>query len=232
MPSDFVSQSQALEIVFELADKDSANLVVTPNVDHFLRWQRKSSFRRVYESASLSLLDGQPLVWLATLGGIRTASRVTGVDLVTEAIARAAERNVPVALIGGAPGVVSQASEKLLARFPALQLILSESPTPSDLSDPAYVERISEVLSQHPKKIVALCLGSPKQELFFERLSPLSNGGVYMGVGAAIDFLAGHVRRAPLWMQKSGTEWLFRLAIEGDVPWRGGVSRIPCGSVV
>jgi N-acetylglucosaminyldiphosphoundecaprenol N-acetyl-beta-D-mannosaminyltransferase len=220
MPVDFVSSDQALSILFELAVSGDAALVVTPNVDHFLRWQRNDKFRSVYESASLSLLDGQPLVWLATLGGATSATRVTGVDLVTRAIARASEENVPVALIGGAPDVVARAALNLVSSYPNTRVILAESPRSEDLEDPEYVSRIANVLAAHPTKIVALCLGSPKQEAFFEKLAPLSNGGVYMGVGAAVDFLAGNVRRAPLCMQKSGTEWLFRLANEPRRLWR------------
>lgn len=220
MPVDFVDSSAALNIVFALAGGPVGQLVVTPNVDHFLRWQKSAPFRALYESASLSLLDGQPLVWLATLEGIRTASRVTGADLIIRAMGRAAEERVPVAIIGGAPGIAEKAALNLVAQHPSLRIILAEGPSAEEVADERYVERLAAVLRAHPTKIVALCLGSPKQEALFQRLAPLGDGGVYMGVGAAVDFLAGNVKRAPTWMQKSGSEWLFRLSQEPRRLWR------------
>lgn len=200
---------------------DSPNLVVTPNVDHFLRWQSVSSFRDVYARASLRVLDGAPLVLMARLFGYRSARRVTGVDLFFEVCEAAARLGLPVAIIGGTPVANDLATRELKRRFPGLKVFFSAAPSREELADPVKIVEIAHELAREPSKVVALCLGSPKQELIFSELVEKGSGnGAYLAVGAAVDFAAGTVTRAPRWLQNLGLEWLFRLLGEPRRLWR------------
>ncbi len=211
------SFDSAVQRVAELSRSSEPSLVVTPNVDHFLRWQREPEFRELYSGASLTVLDGMPLVWLSSLLHSDRPARVTGVDLLG---AVCAVPGVNLAIIGGAAGVAEIAGANLVRQNPGLGVALASSPELSDLTSDEWLEYVAMTLRGTPNLVVALCVGSPKQEALYARLAPRIGHGVFMGVGAAVDFYAGQVKRAPRWMQRSGLEWTFRLAQEPKRLWR------------
>lgn len=216
-----ISLPEAVDAVVSLAADGRANLVVTPNSDHYLRWQDSAGFRELYSLAALVVPDGFPLVLMAHLEGRRSVQRIPGVDLFLAAMRQATEAGIPVGLIGGREGVARKAAANLASALPGLRVFLVESPQPEDLADPAYLAGLRSRLAREPVKIVALCLGSPKQEELFRAMTAGgSTTGCYLGVGAAIDFAAGEVRRAPRAVQDSGFEWLYRLIQEPGRLWK------------
>ncbi|MFJ5861599.1 WecB/TagA/CpsF family glycosyltransferase [Pseudarthrobacter sp. NPDC092439] len=216
-----VSMPEAADAVVSFAADGRANLVVTPNSDHYLRWQDSPAFRELYGLAALVVPDGFPLVLMAHLEGRRSVQRIPGVDLFYASMRLAAQTGIPVGLIGGKQGVAGKAAQNLAAVMPGLRVFLTESPNPEELADPAYVADLRSRLGREPAKVVALCLGSPKQEELFRALTADGNTtGCYLGVGAAIDFAAGEVRRAPRAVQDAGLEWLYRLGQEPRRLWK------------
>ncbi|MBO0982868.1 WecB/TagA/CpsF family glycosyltransferase [Rathayibacter sp. SD072] len=215
MPASITSLDQAADAVLELARGGRDELVVTPNTDHFVRWKHSEAFRRHYGRAALVVLDGAPLVWLARGYGHSDATRVTGIDLFTEVCRRAAVEGLALAIIGGREGVAARAADALRQRFPGIVIRLAEGPSSSDLDDPAYLAALAARLRAEGVQILALCLGSPKQEeVQAALLRAGGSGAVSLGVGAAVDFLAGTAVRAPMILQKLGLEWLHRLVSE------------------
>jgi len=190
-----------------------ASYVVTPNLDHFRRWEGDPHFRSLYRHAGLTVLDGTPLVWLARRQGAR-ATRITGVDLVEKAFAAASRSSVPIAIVGGEPGTAESAASNLLATYPGLSVVFTGSPTADDLRDPGYLALLADAFSDYPELIVALCVGSPKQEQLAFDLQELGATGAYLCVGAAVDFFAGRFNRAPRIVQRLGFEWVYRMAQE------------------
>jgi len=218
---DDVTLGEAADSVAKLAHNAEASLVVTPNSDHFLRWQRSEAFRALYDGAALVLADGFPLALMARFQGHTGATRVTGADLFVSAMDRAAKQDIPVAIVGGADCVAEAAATALSLSRPGLRFFLIESPTPAQLTDEEYLAGLAKRLAAEPDKIVALCLGSPKQERLYHQLAHFGElRGCFLGVGAAVDFAAGTVRRAPTRIQSLGLEWLFRLAQEPRRLWR------------
>lgn len=215
-----VDLSTATEIVVELARDGIAHLIVTPNSDHFLRWQEDDHFRAVYSRATIRVIDGAPLAWIGSLRTNRTITRVPGVDVFLSVLEAAEHRGLPIAIIGGSPAVLEAAVNNAVGMHPELDIFLSVSPTHDELQDATYLNALAANLATRQQKVVALCLGSPKQEVVYEALRSMSGPGAYLGVGAAVDFLAGQVPRAPRWIQAAGAEWLFRLAIEPRRLWR------------
>ena len=218
---DLIDVESAAECVLTWSRGSAAKLVVTPNTDHFLRWQSDKSFRELYSRADLVTADGIALPILARLSGVRVPRRVTGVDLFYETVKLASEYHIPLVLIGGGPDVANRAARRLTALYPNLLIPLVRNPTAMEVSDPAYVAQLAEDLALIPEKIVALCLGSPKQERLFTAIESCGGlSGTFLCVGATIDFAAGSVPRAPALVRRVGLEWLYRLFKEPRRLWR------------
>jgi exopolysaccharide biosynthesis WecB/TagA/CpsF family protein len=165
------------------------------------------------------LPDGQPVRWaLNQLYGVGLQDRVYGPELMLRLCARAAEEGIAIYLYGSMPDVIDLLQQKLLDRFPELQIAGAESPPFRPLTleeDDAVVRRINE----SGAGIVFIGLGCPKQDHFAadhaDRIRP-----VQVCVGAAFDFHAGTKPMAPRWMQRRGLEWLYRLSREPRRLWR------------
>ncbi|MGD9511499.1 MAG: WecB/TagA/CpsF family glycosyltransferase [Geminicoccaceae bacterium] len=180
--------------------------------------RRDPEFAAILADADLVLPDGMPLVWMLRAFGLGRSERVAGPDLMLELCAAAAARGVPVGFYGGRQEVLQRCSERLLERVPHLRIVIALAPPFRPLS--AKEEgRIRDEILASGARLLFVALGCPKQERWMHRhrsMLPLP----MIGVGAAVDFHAGAVRRAPLWMQRVGLEWLYRLAAEPRRLWR------------
>ncbi|GAB2859368.1 hypothetical protein GCM10027026_06480 [Myroides odoratimimus subsp. xuanwuensis] len=210
----FSSDSVALIEHFDsLLSQKRPALVVTANVDQLLDLERESATGQVYAGADLIVIDGQPVVQLARMLGAADVHRHTGADLLPMVAEHSATRGWRVSVLGGAPGVAERASAQLRERYPNSQVSAVEFPIVTGVEDEASLPVIEELTRQAPDAVF-VCLGAPKQELWFlhwrDRLPP----AVYVGAGAAVDFAAGAVSRAPRVVQRVGGEWVWRLAQE------------------
>lgn len=208
---DNLSRAQAVDAIAALATSGSRHYVVTPNVDHLVRFQSDAAFRSAYVRATLRLADGAPVVALSRLLGTPLQERVPGADLIDPLCAKAAAMGLRVYLLGAAPGSARLAAGRLGARHPGLNIVGTACPRPGFENDGAVTDRVlSGILSSRPN-LLFVCLGSPKQEKWIaehlETFPPL----VAVCAGAGIDFLSGARRRAPLMWQRAGFEWLYRL---------------------
>jgi N-acetylglucosaminyldiphosphoundecaprenol N-acetyl-beta-D-mannosaminyltransferase len=209
---DSLTFAAALDAIEGLVESGQGGAVFTPNVDHVVMAESDAAFREAYANASLSLADGQPLVWASRLLGSPVPERVSGSDLLGPLLARAGERGWRVFLVGGAPGCAKAAAERFVAAY-RVQIAGIEDGR-IDLAQGAASEALIERIREARPHLVLVALGAPKQELWIaarrERIAP----AVSLGIGAALDFAAGAVRRAPGWMRRAGLEWLYRLAQE------------------
>ncbi len=187
--------------------------VVTPNVDHAVMFQENAEFRSAYESAAMVLADGLPVVLASRLLRRPIPERVAGSDLVP-ALLEAAETHggLKVFLLGAAPGVADRAAEKIYERWPAVRVVGTYSPPLGFEHDEAENASILERVATAEAEMLIVGLGAPKQELWVHAHRAGLKVPVALCVGATIDFLAGHKSRAPRWMQRTGLEWLHRLA--------------------
>lgn len=156
--------------------------------------------------------DGMPLVWLGRRAGL-PVQRVCGPDLMPALI----ERGVPLGrshyFYGGAPGTPEALAERFRTRHPGLRIVGTESP-PFRPLDPKEAREVIDRINEAAPDYVWVGLGAPKQDLWVAEHRPVLAASGLLAVGAAFDFHAGSRRRAPGWMQRSGTEWLYRLASE------------------
>ncbi|MCX6111263.1 MAG: WecB/TagA/CpsF family glycosyltransferase [Proteobacteria bacterium] len=204
----------AVRRIVDLAREHRAAYVVTPNADHVVRAQTDAEFVAIAQGADLSVADGMPLVWASRFLGQRLPQRVTGADLLPAICAEAAKQRMTVYLFGGLPGEAELASQRLEASCPGLLVVGCYCPPFGFEHNQELCQQIvSQINAVHPD-FVFVGVGSPKQELWIARWRSELRCGVLLGVGIAIAFVAGTVRRAPRWMQVTGTEWLFRLVSE------------------
>lgn len=210
---DVLRQSEAIDAIVRLVRERRGGTVFTPNVDHIVQAEHDLAFREAYSRTSLSLVDGTPVLWAARLLGTPLPEKLSGSDLFEPLIERAAAEGLRVALLGGGPGVAELAAQNLRQKLPQLQVVDTLAPrvglTATD-EERAAVER----LKQAKADIIFVCLGAPKQELFADRNREALAPAVLIGFGAAVDFAAGTMPRAPRWMSQLGLEWAFRLGRE------------------
>jgi len=214
LPTSKGSFSEVTKEILERTQSCTRTLVLTPNVDHFIRWKRDADFQKVYLKADICVLDGAPLVWISRLLGNQDVERITGVDLAYSLIRLAEQNQIPVGIIGGSEQTLNLARENLKASHPALALFMTEAPTNLEVNSQQYVRELAMRIESKSPRIILLCLGTPKQEFFFEELDHFQISGTFLCVGATVDFLADTVIRAPLFMQRIGLEWFFRFMQE------------------
>ncbi len=194
---------------------------MTPNVDHLMQYRRNPTYRSACDAASLRLADGMPIVWASRLLGRPLPARVAGSDLLPALCQTAAARGYTVFLLGGAAGVSERAATRLRTRFPRLRIAGLHAPperfTPDDGA--AALAAVAAVNAVKPA-LLFVGLGAPKQELWVHRYWHRLDATVAVCCGAAIDYAAGARIRAPLWMQRAGLEWVWRLAREPGRLWR------------
>ena len=210
---DVLDHEGAIDAVVRLVRQGRGGTVFTPNVDHIVQAEHDEAFRAAYSRTDLSLVDGTPVLWAARLLGTPLPAKLSGSDLFDPLIERAEREGFRVVLLGGGPGVAELAAQNLKQRLPKLQIVDTLAPrlglTPTD-EEAATVERLVAAKAD----LIFVCLGAPKQELFSDRNREKLAPAVLVGFGAAVDFAAGTIPRAPEWMSRAGLEWAFRLGRE------------------
>ena len=186
------------------------NYVVTPNVDFLVQAQHDAELHQILVQADLVLCDGKPLVWASRWLGNALPGRVAGSDLVPILLQRAAERGWKIFLLGGAEGVGAEAAQRIAAAHPTLPAVGHYSPPHRPLAEMNHAEIVARLHAAAPD-VVLVCFGCPKQEKWIFQHYRESGVPVMIGAGGTVDFLAGRLQRAPLWMRRTGTECVFRL---------------------
>lgn len=187
--------------------------VFTINLDHLSKLRSDSDFRAAYERATYISADGMPVVMMARAEGV-AIDRVTGADLVLPLATAAAEDAIPVYFFGTSDEVLARAVAVLRERIPGLVVAGMEAPPMGFDPNGDTARDAARRIAASGAKICFVALGAPKQELFANTAACVADGVVYLGIGAALDFLAGHRRRAPRFMQRLGMEWFWRACQE------------------
>jgi N-acetylglucosaminyldiphosphoundecaprenol N-acetyl-beta-D-mannosaminyltransferase len=227
LPIDPLTFDGAIDAVDELVKARTGGSVFTPNVDHIVQFEENAELRRAYEKATLSLVDGMPVVWASRLLGTPLPEKISGSDLLMPLVHRAAARGWRVFLLGGADGAAVAAKAEMERLAPGVNVVGTLSPR-IDLSQPPSARAaVVEAIRATQPDIIFVAFGAPKQELFIAEVQDALTPAVMLGIGASIDFVAGLIPRAPVWMAKSGLEWLYRLAREPRRLWRRYLVRDP-----
>jgi len=204
-----VNLTRAVAMLERWRDEGRREYVCCVSVHGLVEAQRDPTVRCALNHAALSVEDGMPLVWWCRRSGFADAGRVAGSDLLT-AMCKRGHRHY---FYGGSPAVCDNLIARLEQRFPGLVVAGYRSPPFRPLTAEEDAADIAAINEAHPD-FVWIGLGMPKQEKWMAQRVGKINAAALIGVGAAFDFLSGEKPRAPLWMQRSGVEWVFRLISE------------------
>jgi len=184
--------------------------IATINVDHLQRLGQDARFRRAYAAHDLVCADGNPIVWLSRVAR-RPVALAPGSDLVLPLAAEAARAGLPVALIGSSPESLALAARAMQAAVPGLQVALTLAPGfPFDPMGEEGAEIIARIRASGAR-LCFLALGAPRQELFAIRARDALGDVGFASIGAGLDFLSGHQRRAPKLLRRIKLEWFWRM---------------------
>lgn len=213
IPFDPLTIDETVDRMGDMIASRRPHFVVTANVDFLIQARRDPELRQALYLADYVLCDGTPLLWASRWLGNSLPARAAGSDLIPVLLRRAAEKNWKIFLLGAAEGVAACAAARIAAQYPSLPPIATYAPPFRPLKEMNHDEIVARIRAAQPD-ILLVSFGCPKQEKWIAMHYRTLGVPVCVGVGATIDFLAGRVRRAPAWMRRSGTEWIYRLLQE------------------
>jgi len=210
---------EAAKLILDTISEGCRGYVCVTGVHGVSVAQGNMEFRRILNNSLLNVPDGMPMSWIGWIQGHKTMDRVYGPDLMLEI----SEQGIPLQIrhfyYGGKSGVAPLLKDKMMQRFPGLNVVGTYTPPFRPLTD-VEIDELRSTISKMKPDIVWIGLGTPKQEKCAADFFSLLDSKVFIAVGAAFDFHAGLVLQSPHWMQRAGLEWLFRLFVEPKRLWK------------
>lgn len=217
-----------------IANIGISNINLTETMDIFNHWIHIGAKKRVcvtpvnsivwanqnkeladlYNSASLVLCDGVPILWAAQILKTPLKSRVTGLDLLPLYIVECYRKNYSMFFLGAKDGVAKTLKEKYETDYPGIKIVGYYSPPFAEQFSEAENTKIIEMINQAKPDILWVSLTSPKQDFWIDKHLNKLETCIAIGVGGAFEVAASLINRAPVWMQKMGLEWLYRFCKE------------------
>ena len=211
---DNLTASEAKNAVDSLIQAGGNHYVVTPNSDIVVKMQDDTELKEICDKADLILTDGQIVVKLSRYLGNPIKERVCMTDFVWDVFDLAIEKDYKVFLFGGKEDVLSKATENIKKRLPELNIVDSYSPPFGFEKNEEMLEEANRRIKDSDADILIVFLGCPKQEKFIYQNKDKYQVPISITMGGCVDFMAGKVKRAPLWMQNIGLEWFYRFLQE------------------
>jgi N-acetylglucosaminyldiphosphoundecaprenol N-acetyl-beta-D-mannosaminyltransferase len=208
------TEAQLLDTLFDALSRQRGGWLITANLDFLRRFCRDERMQVLYSEADLRVADGMPLIWAAYLRGTPLPERIAGSSLIRPMAKRAAAESRRIYFLGGEGRTAEAAAKTLAAEYPGLAVAGFSSPWLPTEPDDAAVEPTRQALTEARPDIVLVALGSPKQEWLISKLRRSLPACWFIGVGMSFSFTTGQRARAPQWMQRTGLEWVHRLASE------------------
>jgi N-acetylglucosaminyldiphosphoundecaprenol N-acetyl-beta-D-mannosaminyltransferase len=211
---DAISRDEAIASVLDRLARGVGGSVMTPNLDHLRQHRADRGVRPLFDSASLVLADGMPLLWASRLQETPLPERVPGSELILSLTEAAAPERRRVFLLGGAPGSADRAAQELASRFPGIEIVGTHCPDFGFESDPGANLAMERAIRTAAPDLVYVGLPFPKADRLILRLRAAAPSAWFLALGVSFSFVAGDLRRAPRWMQSAGLEWLHRMLCE------------------
>ena len=208
MRIDRVTMEGALEHVASFIASGKPHHIVTADASMVMTYRDDKDFAAIVEQAALITPDGAGILWGCQRQNTPSPAKVSGVDLSAKLVELSGKNSWRVFFFGGAPGVAEAAAQKMRERFPDAHICgVRDGYYTADEED-----TVAEQIAATKPDIVLVAMGIPRQEKFIQRQKVRVGAKVYIGVGGTLDVFSGTVKRAPVWMQKSGLEWLYRIS--------------------
>jgi len=213
---DALTMAQVVERAQAVIAAGRSLAISVVNVAKLVNLRRDALLRESVVSGDLILADGAPVVWLSRLKRTPLPERVAGIDLMFELFALADRQHLRVFLLGAKPEVLQTVKHLAEQRYPGLTI----AGTHDGYFNESDERRVAEMIRDSSAHILFVAMTSPKKEAFMKRWMSTMNVPVTHGVGGSFDVMAGVTRRAPIWMQRCGLEWFYRVLQEPRRMWK------------
>jgi len=222
---DRVDNQDTIQRIEEFIVSKKPHQVVTPDTLAVLRARKDSEYQAILKSADMVTPDGAGILWAAAALHYPLPERVTGIDIIHNICRLAAKKGYSLYLLGSYPGVASEAALNLSKKYPGIKIAgthhgyfgcedrenCENVKNGNNGESKEEEEKIIAEIKENRPDILLVAMGVPKQEKWINKNLKSLNIPVCMGVGGSFDVLSGRIPRAPLWMQKHGMEWIYRL---------------------
>ena len=197
------------QIAVGVPSEHSANMLYTANLDHVVKMRHVEGFRQAYRRADIITADGFPIYFYARLRGVKLPGRVTGADLFPEIIARLTpERCRPFFVVSDIETALRVEVKLAKRNFLFVQTLVP----PFGFEDDAdYSSQLASKIRMHGTTHLFFCVGAPKSEIWLDYHRQKIGACHAMALGAGANFFTGTASRAPKWVQKVHSEWLWRV---------------------
>lgn len=202
-----VSMDEAVRYILHFARERSLHQVVTADSSMVVMAQSDHHLQDIINRADLVTPDSIGILWACRRYGIAMPERVSGADLVTRLVQASAQNGIKLYFLGAQPGVAEEAAQRLRTRYPGANIVGCHHGYFSPDEEPQVIQSIREAQPD----VLCVAMGIPKQEKWIDLHRNTLEVPVSIGVGGTFDVLSGRMRRAPLWMQRIGMEWLWRV---------------------
>lgn len=217
LPFDAVRMNEVTQIVYSAAILHASCFISTPNLNFLIGCRNDDAFRESVINSNLSIADGMPLVWIARFLGIPIRERIAGSGLF-ETLRNNKSRLLSVYFFGGPDGAAETAYRRLNAETSGLHCAGYNSPGFGSIDDMSSDGIIADI-NASKADFLLVSLGAKKGQAWIERNRARILVPVISHLGAVVNFVAGTLKRAPVWMQRGGMEWLWRIKEEPKL-WR------------
>lgn len=202
---DALTPAEALDRAEKLAAGPGCRYAVTPNPEIVWLARKNPELMEALNGADLAVPDGIGIVYAARILGTPLPARIPGIELAAGLLQRMAVSGEPVYLLGAKPGVAERAADRLRERYPGLQI--------AGTGDGYFREDgpVIETINACRPRLLFVCLGFPRQELWMAQNRERIHAGLMLGLGGSLDVFAGDVKRAPEGWRRLNLEWFYRL---------------------
>lgn len=211
---DSLTVQEAKNVVDGFVQDGDIHYVVTPNSDIVVKMQDDSKLKKACDEADLILTDGQILVKISKWLKNPIKERVCMTDFIWDVCDLAVEKNYKLFFFGGKEDVLANATTKIKMKYPNISIVDFFSPPFGFEKNKAQLHEANERIKNSGADILIVFLGCPKQEKYIYANKDRYQISVSITMGGCVDFIAGSVKRAPMWMQKAGLEWFYRFLQE------------------
>ena len=193
-------------------EKDILNhqksFIVAINPEKVLKARKDEQLKELLNKATYQIPDGVGIIYASKIKKGQIRSRITGIDCMDMLCDLASEKGYKIFLYGAKEETIKETKVKLEEKYPKINIVGYINGYEKDN------EKIIKEINKSKADIVFVALGSPKQENWINDYKDEMNAAIFQGVGGSFDVISGNIKRAPLWMQKAGLEWLYRLIKE------------------
>ena len=196
---------------------EGSNLLLgVVNVAKLVNCRKNIELRESLAEADIIVADGLPIVWLSRLTGNPLPKRIAGIDIMYRLLELASQKNYGVFFLGATQQVVQKVVETVQLKYPGVRITGYRNGYFKESEE----KDVAEEIRKSTADIIFVAVPTPKKETFFRKWRDYMNVSVCHGVGGSFDVMAGATKRAPVWMQRHGMEWFYRLIQEPRKMWK------------